>query len=384
MARSNASSSLGWVSSGVILSAAAVWACTQAIEPQPQSANDPLTDDIQTNDPATSGDAASSTTGDASVASDASTPSGDATEPNLKIAFIGDTGTGNDFKAVLQLIKRERAAAVLIQGDLNYATVFGAGADPWFTAIDAELQSGAASTRVPYFVAKGNHDSDWNDGYGPGLKSRMTQWGITPTSNDPTKKNYSFVFKGLKVVMVADTETSPVTRAEYVTSQLQDDSHLWKICSWHKNQRASNVGPKNDEMGWAIYENCRAHGAIVAQGHSHTYSRSKTLTNDATQTVDPSCSDPFALCVGPGKHFFFDSSVGGYDTRSLETSIANKPYWAAKYTGSYGALFIELNVDGDPNKARAYFKNTNNVVIDPPASSGKTSFTITRFFPPPP
>ena len=115
---------------------------------------------------------------------------------------------------------------------------------------------------------------------------------------------------------------------------------------------ASNAGPKNDEMGWAIYESCRAGGAFVAQGHSHTYSRSKTFSNTTTQTVDATCPDPFSLCVGAGKHFFFDSSLGGHDARSLDRAVARRPYWASTYTGAFGALFIEFHVDGDPRKAR--------------------------------
>jgi hypothetical protein len=36
----------------------------------------------------------------------------------------------------------------------------------------------------------------------------------------------------------------------------------------------------------------------------------------------------------------------------------------------YGALFIEFHVDGDPSKARGYFKNIDGEVID--------EFTVTR------
>ena len=177
------------------------------------------------------------------------------------------------------------------------------------------------------------------------------------------------------MVFVSDSETSP-SRADYIDERFKNDDHIWKICVWHKNMRASNVGPKNDEMGWAVYESCRNAGAIVAQGHSHTYSRSKTLTADATQTVDTACSDPFSLCVGPGKHFFFDSSVGGVGLRTLDNG--NKPHFASTYSSDFGALFIEFNVDGDPKKARGYFKNVGGTIIDPPTSSGKTSFSITR------
>ncbi|MBS2014450.1 MAG: metallophosphoesterase [Deltaproteobacteria bacterium] len=367
---------LAWVMVGTVFLAALVWACssTNGEEPDPGSSSGTS----GTTSSGSTGGTTSGTTSGGSTSSgspDADPPPAEGkipTEPNLKIAFLGDTGTGNDFKAVLQLVKREKAAAVLIQGDLNYA--FLGPARNWFSVIDGEL---GGATKIPYFAAKGNHDVDWGAGYGPGLKTRMADWGVKPETGDPTTVNYSFVFKGLKVVFVDETETNP-SRADFVKTRLAGDPHLWKICGWHKNQRNSNVGPKSDEMGWAIYENCRAEGAIIAQAHSHTYSRSKTLANMASQTVDGACTDPFALCVDRGKTFFFDSSIGGQDLRSVETNIAGMPHFASSYAGAFGALFIEFNVGGDPKKAEGYFKTVGDVVIDPPASSGKTKFTITR------
>lgn len=315
---------------------------------------------------ASSSGGSSGTSGDGGSSGNAT-----ATPANFKVAFIGDTDEGADFKSVLQLIKREKAQAVLVQGDLTYS--FRSAAS-WFTAADAELQAGA--TKIPYFAAKGNHDWDWSlpNGLGAGLDSRLKDWGITPDNAKAADASYSLTYNGLKIVFVNETG-SQTTRADYAKTQLANDKHIWKICAWHKNQRDTNVGPKSDEMGWAIYENCRAAGAIVAQGHSHTYSRSKTVTADQALTVDTACSDPFALCVGPGKHFFFDSSVGGVDLRTLEGT--NKPHWASTYSSNFGALFIEFNVDGDPKKAKGYFKNIADEIIDPPASSGKTFFTIT-------
>jgi hypothetical protein len=268
---------------------------------------------------------------------------------------------------------------VLIQGDLTYS---GATGTQWLSVIDSEINKSwpgsTATVTIPYFVSKGNHDDDWPTVLGPGLKNRLANWGITPEHNDPTTKNYAIVHRGLKVVMVDDDETTSPSRAEYVNQRLSGDNHLWKICSWHKNQRATNVGPKTDEMGWQIYENCRTHGAIVAQGHSHTYSRSKTITNDATQTVDPTCSDPFNLCVSPGRHLFLDSSLGGVDMRTLDATWSAKSYWASTYSSSFGALFIEFHVDGNARKARGYFKTVGGTIIDPPASSGLTSFVVNR------
>jgi hypothetical protein len=272
----------------------------------------------------------------------------------------------------------------VIQGDLTYGFSLNPAAD-WFTAIDNEINKAqpgsAAAVTIPFFVAKGNHDVTWTGLGGAlasGLKTRMATWGVPAENGDPTTTNYSVVYKGLKIVMVDESETTNPTRADYVNARFQNDDHIWKICSWHKNMRASNVGPKNDEMGWTIYENCRNQGAIVAQAHSHTYSRSKTLIKDSDQTVDTACADPLAVCVGPGKHFFFDSSVGGEDTRPLNAGVAAAPYWASTYTGSFGALFITFHVGGDPKKAEGYFKTVGDVVIDPPAASGKTVFTITK------
>lgn len=300
------------------------------------------------------------------------------TDANLKVAFIGDTATGASFQSVLQLVKSEGANMVMIQGDLGYS---GAVAANWFPVIDnainASWPGSTATVTIPYFVARGNHDTDWAS-YGPGLRDRMAKWGVTSENNDPTAGNYAVVHRGLKMVMVQDTETSSPSRAEYVSQRLTGDAHLWKICSWHKDQRATNVGPKSDEMGWQIYENCRTNAAIVAQGHSHTYSRSKTITNDTNQTVDGTCSDPFNLCVSPGRHIFLDSSLGGVETRTLDATWSTKPYWGSVYGASFGALFVTFNVDGDPNKARGYFKNVGGTIIDPPAASGLTSFVIRR------
>ncbi len=325
------------------------------------------------------GESTSSSSSGGSSSSSGSTTDGSTTpgtpiptEANLKIAFIGDTASGSNFKDVLKLIKDEGAKGILIQGDLLYLP--NILAQSWFSTIDGLVNN--STVTIPYFVARGNHDWDWNT-LGSGMKSRMTTWGVTPDHNDATAINYAFDFKGLRVVMVAPDETTNPSRADYAQQRLANDSHIWKICSWHKNMRASNAGPKGDEMGWAIYENCRNAGAIVAQGHSHTYSRSKTLTDDQKQTVDPSCSDANELCVGPGKNFFFDSSLGGVDTRPLDSN-ASAPYWASTFTGDYGALFIEFNVDGDPKKARGYFKTIGGDIIDPAPASGKTSFTITR------
>jgi len=134
------------------------------------------------------------------------------------------------------------------------------------------------------------------------------------------------------------------------------------------------VGGKTNEMGWEVYENCRKAGAIVATGHEHSYERTKTLTNIETQTVDSSCSDPKKVCVGPNRTFVFVSGLGGNSVRDQNRCLpATYPYgcngeWASIFTsnqnGEYGALFIDFYVNGDPKKARGYFKTVTNKTVD--------------------
>src|SRR5207247_2544574 len=57
------------------------------------------------------------------------------TAPNVKVAFIGDSGSGDGFRRVLELIKSERADLVLHQGDFDYAE----NARGFFQTIDSVL-----------------------------------------------------------------------------------------------------------------------------------------------------------------------------------------------------------------------------------------------------
>src|SRR2546430_4867292 len=77
------------------------------------------------------------------------------TAPNLKVAFIGDSGNGDDFRRVLELIKSEGAHMVLHQGDFDYADSAGA----FFATIDSVL-----GRDFPYFASVGNHDIEsWRE-----------------------------------------------------------------------------------------------------------------------------------------------------------------------------------------------------------------------------
>ncbi len=291
---------------------------------------------------------------------------GTSTTPNLKVAFIGDQGDGGDAVAVLELIRDEGADMVLHQGDFDYAD----DPDAWDTMISSVL-----GADFPYFASVGNHDDGvfyGGGGYQERLEERLGRVQGATCSGD-LGVNSACEYEGLFFIL-SGVGTLGSGHESYLEQQLSADASTWQICSWHKNQTAMQVGGKGNEVGWLAYETCREHGAIIATGHEHSYSRTKTLVSTQNQTVDSGWPEPNILHVAPGATFVFVSGLGGKSVRDQERCLPTTyPYgcngeWAKIYTSDQGAqpgaLFIEFHVDGNPNLARGYFKNINGEVID--------------------
>lgn len=289
----------------------------------------------------------------------------------VKVAFIGDSGNGSAFKSVLDLVKAEQVDGVVHNGDFDY----GLDPDGFFATVDGKLGGS-----FPYFASVGNHDAPAWDAYAPYVTAHAEAAGVTFDDPNLLDEKFAFLWKGIHFVFVGQNGSNDVF-AQFIDSQFAGASEpAWRVCGWHKNQKAMQIGGKGDEMGWGVYETCRAKGAIITTGHEHSYERTKTLTSMMDQTVDPDCSDPNALCLAPGKTFAVVSGLGGVGIRNQERCTPfSPPYgckgeWASIYASdqgaTYGALFVVFNDGGDPTKARAYFKNVDGAVID--------SFTITR------
>ncbi|MCH7698465.1 MAG: metallophosphoesterase [Chloroflexi bacterium] len=293
--------------------------------------------------------------------------------PNFKVAFIGDLGIGANAEAVLQLILDEGADMVLHQGDLGY----GNETDPQ-TAIDWDaMVTGVLGADFPYFASIGNHDlGNWST-YQQLLLDRLALVsGASCTGNYGvaaacTYQGLFFILSGIGTDPLGPDNAAHLS---YIASELAADDSLWRICSWHKIQTAMQVGLKPNEVGWGAYENCRQEGAIIATGHEHSYSRTRTLGNMSTQAGSPLWPDGNTLHVGGGETFAFVSGLAGKSIRNQDRCLpATPPYgcngeWAAIYTSNqganYGALFIEFHVDGDPRKASGYFKDIDDNIID--------------------
>ncbi len=283
--------------------------------------------------------------------------------PHFTVAFIGDQSLEPDARAVAELIVAEGADAVVHSGDFDYEDNPAAWEDSlnlWF-GVD-----------FPYFASIGNHDKlmfRGPGGYQEFLEARLTRLGISWDGDLGVKS--SLVYQGMLFVL-----TGPGTEGSdhdvYLRDILSQATTRWRVSSWHRNMRLMQVGGKDDDTGWGVYEESRRGGAIIATGHSHTYSRTHLLSSMTNQTVADSSDtltirtdDPATTLDDEGRSFVFVSGLGG---RSIRDQEIGGPWWASIYTSTqnatYGALFGVFHYGGDPGLARFYFKAIDGTTVD--------------------
>ncbi|WP_437939334.1 DNRLRE domain-containing protein [Sorangium sp. So ce341] len=310
-----------------------------------------------------------------------SSGTGSSTDPGLLIAFIGDQGNNGNADAVLQLIEDEGAAATIHNGDFDYADNPAA----WENRINSIL-----GPNYPYFAIIGNHDAAaWggSSGYASYIQARHArvpemnctgELGVKATCN----------FRGLFIVQscIGTSElrstcaANAADQVSFIQDALANDSSIWSVCAWHKNQHDMQVGGKSNEVGWSAYQACMNAGAIVATGHEHSYSRTLTLTDVGNASTGHGKTGAFDLVeLGPNRNFVFVSGLGGVGIRDYEAASHDDDTWWSSYyasnkwvkngtlmsgTADYGALFIRFNVGGDPKRATAYFKDVDGRLAD--------------------
>ena len=292
------------------------------------------------------------------------------TDANFRVAFIGDQGLGSNSVAVLNLIKDENAQMVLHQGDFYYND----DPDAW----DKQI-SNVLGDDFPYFGTIGSHDElKWNE-YQQKLHDRLKKNPDVQCIGDLGVKS-SCTYKGLHFIQVGPGIKGS-EHGSFIENQLNNNDHIWSVCSWAMNMTDMQTGKKSNKTGWEVYENCKNAGAIIATGHEHVYSRTKTLIDIENQVVDPEWSERNKLRIKEDSTFVFVSGIGGKTIRAQERCLPlSYPYgcngeWANIYTSdqhaTFGALFCTFNADGQPNKAYCYFKDIDGRIID--------EFTITSF-----
>ncbi len=302
------------------------------------------------------------------------------TQQNLLVAFIGDQGNNGNSTAVLQLIAAEGAHAVVHNGDFDYAD----NPSAWDNRITSVL-----GDSYPYFAVVGNHDAAaWSgaNGYAAKIAARHARNPEMACSGELGVKA-SCNFRGLHLIesCVGTSElrsscgANSADQVNFIEDTLASSDAIFKVCNWHKNQNQMQVGTKSNEVGWVPYQTCMEEGAIISTGHEHSYSRTKTLTDIGNSGNAHGATGAFnTLTLGSGQSFVFVSGLAGAGIRPFASSHASESWWASYYTsdrwyengvtmsgtGAYGALFIRFYVDGDPNKARAYFKDVNGRIVD--------------------
>ena len=272
--------------------------------------------------------------------------------PELRVAFIADQGLGPNAIAVLNLIKDEGAQMVLHQGDFDYQN----DPDKWDRQISDVLGSD-----FPYFASIGNHDMRQLNGYQEKLYDRLKKNPDAVCNGDLGVKS-SCTYKGLFFILAAPGMIGS-DYDSFIEKQLNDNDSTWRICSWHIDMREKTIVSYG--IGWEVYESCKNGGAIIVNGHLHSYARSKTLIDMENQIVDPEWSKPNKLRVKEGATFTVVSGLGG----AKPDNVREYYDWTTQFTHDQrptdgGALFCTFNAGGQPNKAYCYFKNIDGRIID--------------------
>jgi hypothetical protein len=292
--------------------------------------------------------------------------------PNLKVAFIGDTGDSDGQRNVLELIKAQGAEAVFHAGDSSYDNAPGV----WNAQIDDVL-----GANYPYFLSIGNHDNlafSVPGGYQELLLRRMESNNGTSYCDGEIGITQRCNYKGIYIAMSGvGSRATPEAGTAFLDNAFREYPNIWRVAMWHKNQLLYQTGGKLNGVGWGVYQTSLAHGAIVATGHEHSYSRTH-LMSDYEQTEIASTSN--TLVMQPGRSFCFVSGIGGRGIRGWERDLNENPWWAAAASSdngvSNGALFCTFNVDGNPRSAfcelrditnriwDAFFVESNNTAVD--------------------
>lgn len=295
----------------------------------------------------------------------------------LRVAVIGDSGVDDNAAAVLRLIKREQADMVVHQGDLGYDHPAG-----WVDMVDSIL-----GEAFPYLFSIGNHDGGdddddnrgaWRRVYEPFLARKLqTVDGLQCTRpseqspRDGAGSRMACRYRGVLLALLdfRGPPNHPEQQAglQFLARQLSADRSLWQICSWHLPDPRMSLGDDIRHIGLQPYTTCMASGAIVLTAHEHQYSRTKTFTRLEPEPAIDTRSDEHTARVRPGATFAVVSGLGGngIDPVRCDTGAGNDcGIWARSYDDDYGALFLDFDCQGQPQRARGYFKTVAGETID--------------------
>ena len=285
-------------------------------------------------------------------------------EAGLKIAFFGDQGLGGPSRQALELIKREGADFVLHLGDFDYDDNPAA----W-----EQLMNDGLGPDYPWFAVVGNHDTDAWDGYSDVIQRKLSTIGDAECTGEPGVK-HACTYRGVHF-MLSGVGLLGTGHEEFLRDELEASEHVWKICGWHMNQQDMQLGEKSDATGWGVFQECQKAGAMVINGHEHSYSRTLTLTDIGNEAQGHGALSEFNfITLSPGRTFVVVNGAGGQGLRSYKSDLHDDDtWWANMYTTNWefrdgnggtafnlldpsGVAFLEFGIGGDPRRVRGYYK----------------------------
>jgi len=294
------------------------------------------------------------------------------TPVNYRVVFIGDQGLGDNPRRVLTDIKNWEASMVIHSGDYDYVD----SPSSFISLVDSVL-----GPDFPYFASIGNHDTkawDGNSGYKVLLENKLKHikgancWGEYGVNMACSYQGLLFVLSGVG--------TKGKDHVQFIDETFSQHASIWKICSWHKNQHLFQTGGKTDETGYGVYDICRSHGALIATGHEHSYSRTYLMSSFAKQEIAP---EKDKLILQQGKTVAFVSGLAGKNIRPWRNNLEKNPWWekcAASDNGvNYGALYCTFNRNGISNVAECFFKDISGKEWDRFTLNSSLSSVIPTF-----
>jgi 3',5'-cyclic AMP phosphodiesterase CpdA len=184
-------------------------------------------------------------------------------DSSLKLAVIGDNGTGEqpEYDTAQQMVTRRSAfpfEAVLMLGD----NMYGSQNPPDFIVKFERPFAALLSAGVPFYATLGNHDKPSNRFYEP--------------FNMHGERYYTYVLRGVRFV-VLDTNVMDTEQLKWAEATLTAASEPWKICYFH-HPLYSDAGRHGSNIDLrVVLEPILVKGRVqvVLSGHEHVYERLK-------------------------------------------------------------------------------------------------------------
>jgi hypothetical protein len=277
---------------------------------------------------------------------------------HVKIAFFGDQGLSSASEKLLSQIREWDPHCIVHLGDFDYND------SP--ILFQSLIYSKLGRSNFPYLGLIGNHEVEYWNEYEKVLVDLLKNGHFSQNCRGQYGVNMVCNINGV-IIVLSGVGTLGKDHAKFIDDALSANPSSFKICSWHKNQHAYQLGNKPDETGYGVYEICRKHGAIIATAHHHTYGRTFVMSNFENQTI-ASNRDASHLNIKPGETFTFHAGTGGRDLKRWKHGLEKNEWWASVASRdnglNFGALYCKFFTDDSSEKAKCKYVDIDGNEFD--------------------